>query len=213
MSALIYSQKPLVILGNQDSQVSDHLKVWISDGESYVCGVISEGTARELQVNWDSPFEGASAESGSFATPAALNQELTGGNTLVTQLNTVQTFKGIQPHTFSITINLYALKSAEVEVVKAIAALEGMALANLNENVPLSYSQKDGIEFGKAPKIVMINIGRNALCEEAVIESVSTPLDGPVDINGFLLRTQITLNIQSKSGINKSDVGATFGAS
>lgn len=211
MATVIYENPPPRVVGLVDGGVSDHLKVWIMNENVCVVGALAEGTARQLQVNWDSAFEGANADSTRFATLAAIAQE-THNITSVTSLNSTQLFKGSPPHTFPVVINLYALRNAKTEVVDAIAALETMAAANLLERTPFEISEREGeaMKIGEPPSAVTLNIGAMAIYDECVIESVDTPLDGPKTSEGYLTRATVTLNIQSKSSINKKDIQSTF---
>jgi len=46
-------------VGNNDPAASPYLKTWISQGNVlWFVGVTGEGTSKEIQANWDSPFEG-----------------------------------------------------------------------------------------------------------------------------------------------------------
>jgi len=211
---MIYDQSAgqTQFVGNAHGQISPHLKAWIMQDNVCVVGVIAEGTSRQLQTNWDSPFEGANADNTDYSTVAALAQsEL--GVTTVTKMNSMQLWKGAQPHTFALVLSLYALKSAKLEVMDAIRNLEKFASTNLNERSPaeLSWSAADMLKMGHAPKKVMLNIGRLAIYDDVIIESVDTPLGGPKDAGGNLVSAEVTLNLQSYTAINKRDIDATFG--
>lgn len=210
---IIHENLPPRVVGFTSQKISGYVKAWIMQGDVCVCGLIDEGTARELQSNWDSPFEGANADGTSFATAAALAQTYK-GITTVTKFNSQQIWKGSQPQGFPVTVNFIAMKSARDEVTKALIALEQFASANLNERSPaenLSISEADQIKLGKPPEGVMLNVGRNVLYDKCKIESVSTPISGPVDANGHLLHATVTLSIQSDTSLNKRDIESTFG--
>lgn len=212
---MIYDQSAgqVEFVGNVHGQISPHLKAWIMQGDVCVVGVIGEGTSRQLQTNWDSPFEGANADSSDYSSIAAIAQ-VDLGVTTVTQMNSLQIWKGAQPHTFSLVLSLYALKDAKSEVMDAIRNLEKFASTNLNERSPaeLSWSEADVLNMGHAPQKLMINIGRLVVYDDAILESVDTPLGGPKDIGGNLVSAEVTLNLQSYSSINRRDIDATFGS-
>jgi hypothetical protein len=212
-------------VGNNHGQISQHLKAWIMQGDVCVVGVIGEGTSRQLQTNWDSPFEGATADSTKFATAAALAQSYIGVTT-VTQMSSMQIWKGAQPHTFSLVLSLYALKSAKQEVMDAIRHLELFASTNLNKGSPVDVNfdfekftetgngfaeGEDATTSGQAPQKVLINIGRSAIYDDVVLESVDTPIGGPKDYDGNLVFVEVTLNLQSSTSINRQDINKTFG--
>ncbi len=211
-TTIIYNKLPPTVVGFKDEKTSRYVKAWVMAGEVCVVGLIAEGTSRELQSNWDSPFEGANADGTDYSAAAALAQTHLDVTT-VTTFNSQQVWKGQQPHSYPLVIELVAMKDAREEVTKAIIALEKMASANLNERAPgeLSESEGETFKFGSPPGSVMLNIGTNVLYDKCKLESVSVPLSGPVDIGGHMLHATVTLSIQSDTALNERDIESTFG--
>jgi hypothetical protein len=203
--------KGLEIIGNQDKQISPYRKIWIKAGNYLVVGVISAGTARRLSANWVSPYEDAAIGSGGTLQKTSAAVQEYAGLTMVTELNSQQSWEGSPPHDFPITMRLYALVDPITEVREPLIVLESVASPDLNEFLPVSGESSDGSLTGSPPSIVSINIGRNAIYSECVIESIDIPLDGPTDSNGDFTNIEITLNVQSKSVIDRPKIRATYG--
>lgn len=198
-------------MGNNDPAVSQHLKTWIQQGSTIVCGVTGPGTSKEISVNWDSPFEGEDVGS-KFKTASGLTQALT-GKTSVTSLNTRQVWNGNRPTTFNLVLLLYALSDPQTEVMAALQALEEMASPQLNAGSPLSLSRESGsmeLEIGRVPELVSLSIGRKAIYPECVIESISQPLDAEIDSNGLLIRAEVQMQISTVQVPNKDEIARFY---
>ena len=199
-------------VGNNDPAASPYLKTWISQGNVLVCGVTGEGTSKEIQANWDSPFEGESA--GSKIGELTGGGEVTGGvaqvvtgRTSITTFQSRQVWGGNRPTQFNVVLQFYALSDPQTEVMDALAALERMASPQVNSTVPVSLTGNSaGNHFGRIPGTVMINIGRNAIYPDCVIESVSVPLDKEVNKDGLFIRAEVNLSIQTMQMLNRSDI-------
>ena len=72
-------------MGIQDPKVSAFCKCWIKQGSTVVVGVIGEGTTKEVQANWESPFEMDSVGSKYEKAGGLLQAE--SGMTSVTTMN------------------------------------------------------------------------------------------------------------------------------
>jgi hypothetical protein len=186
-------------VGNQDSAVSPYLKTWISDGSTVVCGVTGEGTSKDIQANWDSPFEGEDVGS-KFEKTGGVAQALS-NQTSKSTFSSIQIWNGNRPTQFNVVLQLYALSNPEVEVKQALIALEQM----------VSPQVKDVSPGGRIPNRVVINIGRRAIYPECVIESVSVPMDKEVDSQGRLIRAEVTLQVATLKMLNRSDIAARYG--
>lgn len=157
----------LNIIGNNDPKISPFLLAWVMQrtdaGETSVCGVIGEGTSRELQANWTTPFEQESL-GGKFELIGGIVQAGT-GLTSKGKYCSRQVWEGNKPHTFNLVLKFYALYDAKKEVMEPLRALEEMAAPQVNAVAP----------GGRIPQLVACNIGRVALWPECLITSISTP--------------------------------------
>ena len=199
-------------VGNKDQAVHQHLKCYIGQGDILVCGVIGDGTSKEIQCNWDSPFEGEDVGS-RFRTTAGLAQIAT-DRTSITTINTRQIWNGNRPTQFNLNLILYALSDPKSEVMDALQALEEFASPQLMGTIPVSFSletwRTDGfssaLNTGRIPNLVSINIGRRAMYPECVLESISQPLDKEIDRNGNLIRAEVQLQISTVVVPNRDEV-------
>ncbi len=196
---MAWAAPSLNIVGNNDSRVSEHLKAWVMQNDTSVCGVIGEGTTREVQANWNSPFEEDSI-GGKFQKIGGVFQFAT-GMTSKGKMASQQIWEGNRPHVFNLVLKFYALYDARREVMDALRALEEMAAPEVNDIAP----------GGRIPLPVAINIGRVALYPECVITAVSTPIDKEKTRAGDLVRAEVTLTIETLTMLNKSDIIRTFG--
>ncbi|MCC8380441.1 hypothetical protein [Xenorhabdus sp. PB30.3] len=202
-------------VGNNDPKVSQYLKCWIKQGNTCVVGVIGEGTAKELNANWNSPFENDSVGSkfskvGGVLQTGAITDS-TSGMTSVVTFSSRQVWEGNQPHTFPIVLSLYALSNPKAEVEDAIMELEHMFTPEVNAMSPIGNPFSDGNSVGRTPSSIMINIGRNVVLSGCVIESLSVPLDGPRSRDGYLMKADVQLMIQSEAMLNRSQIASTYG--
>lgn len=208
MAVLRNNPGGLKVVGNKDKSLSPYRKSWVKTGNILVVGAIGAGTSRVLTANWDSPFEDANAGS-TFQKTAAIGQQFT-GMTLITDFNSEQIWNGNQPHTIPLELRLYALVDSETEVTQAIAALETIASPDLNSTSPIFEERSDGALLGSPPGTIDVNVGRNFIYQNLVVESVDSPIGGPTDRRGHLTHVDITLNIQTKSVINRNEINSTF---
>lgn len=215
------------IIGNADKKLSPYLKAWIKpEGQDVlICAAIGQGTSRQLQANWNSPFEQSSIGS-VFEKTAGLVQLKT-GRTALTTLNSEQIWEGNRPTTFNLVLQFYALADAFNEVMRPLAALEAMASPQVNAGIPLDIEkaagnilnavtgESQGFDVGDAtgrlPPALTLNIGRNAVMTNCRIESMDTPLDKERDRNGHLIRAEVSLQIATKAMLNASDIPASWG--
>lgn len=213
--AKVWQSNGIRTVGNNDPKVSQYLKCWIKQGNTCVVGVIGEGTAKELNANWNSPFEGDSvgskfSKAGGVLQSGAITDS-TSGLTSITTLSSRQVWEGNQPHAFPITLSLYALSDPKAEVEDALLELERMYSPEVNALSPVGNPVGSANAMGRVPSSVMINIGRNVVWKGCVIESLSIPLDGPRSGDGYLMKADVQLTIQSEAMINRSQIASMYG--
>jgi hypothetical protein len=189
----------LTIVGNNDPSVSPYLKTWIKQGNVLVCGVTGEGTSKEITANWNSPFEEDSI-GGHFQKVGGLLQYQT-GRTSKSKLASVQIWEGNRPHMFSLVLRFYALADAKAEVMNPLRELEKMLSPEVYRAAP----------NGRIPQPVWINIGRNAIYGDCILASMSVPLDKEKTPEGYLVRAETTLQVETKTMMNRSEIDATYG--
>jgi hypothetical protein len=202
------------IAGNNDKGLSPFLKAYIkpSGSDVMVVGVIGPGSSRQLQANWNSPFEQASVGS-MFEKTGGLIQQAT-GRTAVTLLNSEQIWEGNRPLSFTLNLLFYALSDASKEVMLPLALLEKWASPEVNAMSPLGVEWVEGglnADFGRMPPKVTINMGRKTILTSCVIESISTPTDKERGPDGSLIRAEVNLQIGTKSMLNASQILPSWG--
>lgn len=188
------------MIGTDDPSISPHLKAYLRrEGGPTVVGIIGEGSSRELTALWESPFENDTPGS-MFAKGAGLAQIET-GKTSKSLLNTTQVWSGTTPHNFNLVLEFYAVSDAYNAVQAAVIELEKCAAPEMNEKTPL----------GRIPQSVTVRVGKQIIYPECVITSVSRELDGPISQDGYPLRGSVTLQLQTVTTVNQSDIAGTFG--
>lgn len=213
--ALVWQESGARVVGNNDPKISQYLKVWIKQGNTCVVGVIGEGTAKELTANWNSAFEGDSVGSkyskAGGVIQSGVAADSTTGMTSITTLSSRQVWEGNQPHSHSVTLRLYALSDPKTEVEDAIMELEMMVAPEVNAVSPVGNPFGDANAVGRAPSSVLLNIGRNVVVSGCVIESLSVPLDGPRNRDGYRMSVDVQLSINTEAMINRSQIPSMYG--
>ncbi len=208
MSTYLWTQGEVV--GNADKTISPYLKTWIGQDGVVVCGVTGEGTSKEVAANWDSPFEGENVGSKFSIAAGALQSgvvaDITGvgigsGVTSISTHSSRQVWNGSRPTQFNIVLQLYALYDPQREVMDPIIALHEMFSPELNRSAP----------GGRIPGMVTLNVGRNVIYPNCVIESISEPLDATKNSAGLFTRAEINLSLQTIQIDNKSDIRSRYG--
>ncbi|MBF0121717.1 MAG: hypothetical protein HQK79_23045 [Desulfobacterales bacterium] len=221
---MLWKESGLKILGVTDETISPYLKTWVKQGNVCVVGITGEGTSREVTANWTSPFEQDSL-GGKFQRMGGLVQMIT-HKTAKTKLNSIQTWEGNKPHQFNLVLKFFAQTDAKREVSDAIAALEKMMCPEVSENIPTANSMggamKDAaVNFvtgktfrevikGRPPEPVWINIGRQNIVGDCVIAHITEPLDKEKTRDGYLIRAEVTLQVESLTMLNSSEIEATY---
>ncbi|MBE0505913.1 MAG: hypothetical protein IBX50_04225 [Marinospirillum sp.] len=185
-------------VGVSDKSVSPRLMAFIKGESETVVALLGEGATRDLTANWESPFEQDSA-GGVFQKTGGLVQEHT-GRTSKSTLNSTQVWGGNVPHSFNLPLIFYALSDAYNEVQAAIIALEQMTAPEVNAVMP----------GGRIPALVAVSVGRMIIYPECHIVSISTDVSGPKSKDGYPLRAEVTLSVQTKSMLNASDIPGSF---
>lgn len=188
----------MATVGVSDRSLSPRLMAFIQGAAGTICGALGEGATRDLAANWDSPFEQDSA--GSFFEKTGGVAQATQGVTSKTEFNSTQVWNGNMPHTFNLPLEFYAIRDAYSEVQAAIMALERMASPELNGLFP----------GGRIPQPVSVKVGRLIIYPECVIESISTPVYGPISRDGYPLRASVNLTLQTKVSLDATDIPSSF---
>ena len=189
----------LEIIGNNDPKVSPYLKAWIIQENTCVCGVIGEGTSQDIIANWTSPFEDFAL--GQYFEKLGGAIQLATGFSDLTKAHSTQIWSGNKPLALTLVLNFYALADAQKEVLEPIKALEKMIS-------PVFHAIMPG---GRVPKPVSINIGRLTLLENCVITDMSTPLDKEKTRDGYLVRSEVQLQIETHTMLSGSDIDKMHG--
>ena len=188
----------MATVGVRDKSLSDRLMVFIQGSADTVCAALGEGATRDLQANWDSPFEQDNPGGVMEKTGGVL--QAVSDVTSRTTFNSTQVWNGNVPHTFNLPLVFYALRDAYSEVQAAIIALEQMASPEVNAAIP----------GGRIPETVSVKVGRMILYPECHIEQISTDLSGPISRDGYPLRAMVNLTLQTKVSLNRSDIASSF---
>jgi hypothetical protein len=137
------------------------------------------------------------------------------GRSGVTMLNSTQVFSGMPPIKIQITAFLRAFKLASVEVEAPLKKLEEWTLPR--------YLAKDGVlaEFIKSgadpltlmpsevPTIVGFNY-KNRIFQPMVIESVSDPLDAPIDKDGNRISVLVQITLCTLTALDRAAWNSTY---
>jgi hypothetical protein len=194
--------------------ISDYHKIWISQGDTCVVGYIGEGTTREIVSNWDMPFADSSLESKYRLLGGAL--QVTSGVTTQTKLNSRQVWAGNQPYTFNLAMKLRSFISSQdagkrgFEVEKAIEAIELFMAPNLEAGAITDTVLEPSLN-SRVPQPVDINIGRQVVLTNCIIRSLSTAYDREKDKYGYMLRADISLQIETLEALTKADLKLGYG--
>jgi len=188
------------LVGNSDRRLSDSRKCWISDGETTVCGVYGPGTSLEITANWIQPFldmtPGKVSESMGGIAQALTNQ------TMVKAINTRQTWEANSPTQFNVELQFYALQDPDKEVMQALRALETFIAPDVDYFVGGA---------GQIAKALQIDIGRMAIYQFLVLNSISIPFDKETDSKGRFVRCTVNLGLSTLTMITKDMLKKGYG--
>lgn len=191
-----------------DKTLSQVLKVTITqrvgDRSVAVVGYLGEGSSKEFQSNWESPFEGdtvgGQAQRLAGGAQALSQSQTNGGLTSVSGFNSKQIWSGNAPMTMNLTLEFKAISDPLNEVNRAIMELERMASPELNDYMML----------GRTPQSVCVDVGRTNVYKDMLIESVSSELDATKTKDGLFLSNTVTLSLTARNVINRSKINETF---
>ena len=208
-------------------------------GDMVIGRIISYSISNEN--NWENTFEGMDEDSknpfmagiiqsGDLANTMGWEalQKLQ-GKTLVTEAQSVQIWRGIQPQSISLELEFKAFSSAYSEVELPIQYLTRMqaprlstskveALAKTKDDVIALKNAKNEAErstilgklkgvLGDVPSFVTVDFLGKRFEVDYVIESVSEDVDAVrVDADGNRIRQVVNLTLGSKSGVVKDKI-------
>ena len=151
---------------------------------------------------------------GSGLAPLASSLE---GRTGITKLNSTQIFSGMPPIKISMTLLFRAYRSASEEVEAPFNKLfswslpKELAKDGLIPNINTAYARGgSGSDYLKAllpsevPTIVSATIKGNTF-KEMVIESISKPLDAPIDLNGNSTVLEVPIVLSTLTALDQRD--------
>lgn len=190
------------VVGNTDTRLSNHRKCWIYSPDVTVCGVFGPGTSQEIVANWSSPFENMSL--GEMLQKVGGVVQAGTQTTSVCRFNTQQIWDNNRPTQFNLELKLYALRDANQEVMKPLAALEYMIAPDVSDN-------GGGIIGGKIAAAVNLNIGTNVIYRDLCIDSISIPYDKEVDSMGNFVRCTVNVQFTTLTMITKDMLRKGYG--
>ena len=138
------------------------------------------------------------------------------GRTGITRLNSRQVFSGMPPVKVTLTLHFRAFSDAETEVMQPYQRLLEWALpqhlapdgilsevitAATQENASLVKALFPSI----APQLIKFVYGNNRF-PAMVIESMASPLDGPMDSNGLPIYRSVQMTLATLTALDKNDV-------
>lgn len=217
------------------SQVKKRDGGWFPDPNHYVSvhAAISEASM-EVVTGWTSPFEGdnsGSLPTTQALLQAGYPQQMVdalglsgtsignevknlaskfAGRSSATKLNSTQVFDSMQPAKISATLILRAWSDPVEEVEKPLDQLMRWALPQhlATGGVLSRYSDDtslvDALMPSISPHIIALTY-KNRYYAPMVIESISVPLDSPVDARGHFVSLQIPITLSTLSAIDSAD--------
>jgi len=203
----------------------------LPDGNTVQAPLINDPTI-DIQQNWQSPFEnvGQSSlptlqqmlQSGALQPLSKIIDKNTGssfssaaaaveGRSSVTKLNSIQIWSGSPPLKMTLTALFRAWKDPVSEVINPADELVKWCLPKLLQGdvTILSKALSGDIDSTTAfpsetPVLVAMNY-KNRSYAPLVIESLSFPLGGPVDIQGNFTELAIAMTLCSITSIDRGD--------
>ena len=137
------------------------------------------------------------------------------GKTNLTKINTTQVFTSTASIRISLSLFLIALRDPLVEVEHKIAQLEAWSLPKylssrgLAENISQN-GVAEGIFSGVVPPFISISFHGKTYAP-FVIESVSSPLNAPINEDGNRLNLAFNVNLLSRAAWDASDIKKLYG--
>lgn len=141
------------------------------------------------------------------------------GRTGITKLNSRQVFSGMPPVKLSFTIYFRAITDASSEVVAPYQRLLEWAMPQqlakdgiLSEVIKTTDSVQSFIKAmfpSTVPKMVAMTYGNN-LYSPMVIESLSNPIDGPMNSSGEPIYRAVQITLATLTALDRADVAGLF---
>jgi hypothetical protein len=141
------------------------------------------------------------------------------GRTGITRLNSRQVFSGMPPIKISMIVYFRAVQSSYSEVMEPYKQLLRWALPKMLANdgvlTEVAKNAADGGSFIKglfpsdAPTMVGFTYANNRYAP-MVIESLSNPLDGPMDVNGQPIYRAVQMTLATLTALDRGDVAKLF---
>jgi hypothetical protein len=184
----------------------------------------------DATMQWESPFEGGgstpfqatgamlkSGEAARRADAAGLPNNFFSnfeGRAGITKLNSTQVFNGMPPVKITVTALFSAWADAEKEVERPFNKLMEWALPQYLAPDRITGLQKakntaEAIFPSKAPTIIALNYQGKSY-SPLVIESISVPLDSPIDRRGYHTSLSISMTLCTLTALDKYDWQTTY---
>lgn len=193
-------QEEAKLIGNSDVRLHDSRKVWISDGNTTICGVYGPGTSLEITANWQQPFEDMTP--GKVLKTLGATLQAATSDTMVKAINSRQTWDSNSPSQLTVELQLYALRDPDIEVMQPLAALENFIAPDIKEFIGGP---------GKIAKALQVDIGRMAIYQMLVLNSVSIPFDKETDSRGRFVRCTVNLALSTLTMVTKEMLKKGYG--
>lgn len=199
---------------------------WVVDHDAFVVKTVFTEASMEMAVNWQSQFENTGVEAGFPAITAMLqtnalqpfldkvgmgkselakNLSSFAGKSGVTKLNSTQVFTGMPPVKFQVTALFRAWKDPGEEVEEPFSQLVQWALPKqLSPDGTLIQIMNGEIMATFIPSCIQMTY-KGRTYGPLVIESISQPLNSPVDGNGNFVELLVQMSICSLSAIDRKD--------
>jgi hypothetical protein len=137
------------------------------------------------------------------------------GRTGVTKLNSTQVFSGMQPVKIQMTAFLRAFKSAVTEVEDPLQRLQEWTLPKrlAKDGVFAEFIRSGADLLTLMPSEVPTIVGfayKGRIFQPMVIESVSDPLDAPVDRYGRRISASVQITLCSLTALDQGDWANTY---
>lgn len=150
-----------------------------------------------------------------FSNATGVNLRNLEGKTNLTKVNTVQVFLSTSSTKVNLTLFFQAYKDAFKEVELQIMQLQAWALPQFlaDDSTIQNLNNEgfvDGIFSGRVPPFISVTLSGKTYCP-FVIESVSTPLAGPIDKEGNRLNVTVNVSILSRAAWDANDLYALYG--
>ena len=206
----IWNQGGVTIVGNADKNISPYLKAWIKQGNTCVVGVIGEGTSKEVQANWNSPFENDTI-GGKFEKNWRPDSRKNRRHKQDPSFVGSDMGRATARMCSTWCLKLYALGRRQERGYGRIAVSREVCITERERNGPPSKSMPAGSNLAEGPAPVSINIGRTALYTPCLIAGMTQPLDKEKTKDGHLVRCEVNLQIETSRMLNRSEIDRTYG--